>query len=149
MTQRAVFVGLGQDVAGDDGVGLIVARVLAARGLEVRMATDASTLLPLLEAGRRVVVIDAVVGGGVPGTVIELTLDALATSAVPLSSHGIGVADAIELARTLYGEQVLARLALIGVAIERPRAAAIGLSPAVERAVPRAAALAITLAGSP
>lgn len=145
----AVIVGIGQVAAGDDGVGLAVARELAGRGLAGRESADASVLLPLLEAGHRVVLVDAVAGGGPPGTVMQLDPAALGTGPTPLSSHGISVAEAIALARTLYGDAAVARLAIIGIAIERPAAHAVGLSPAVAAAVGPAAALAAELvAGS-
>lgn len=143
----AVVVGIGQLAAGDDGVGLAVARALAARGFETRESADASVVLTLLEAERRVVLVDAVVGGGAPGAVIRLAVDALASGPTPLSSHGIGVAEAIELARTLYGDESVARVDIVGVAIARPTGAAFGLSPAVAAAVEPAAALAAQLAG--
>jgi hydrogenase maturation protease len=130
----AVVVGIGQRSAGDDGVGLVVVRALAGRGLEVRESSDASILLDLFAAGRTVVVVDAVVGGGAPGTILRLDPRDLAAGPVPLSSHGIGVAEAIELARTLYGE------------IEPPREVIEVLSPAIAEAIEPAAALAATLA---
>jgi hydrogenase maturation protease len=143
----AIIVGIGQLAAGDDGVGLAVARELAARGFAVRESADASLLLELLPAGHRVVVVDAVAGGGPPGTVMQLDPAALGTGPTPLSSHGIGVAEAIALARTLYSDAAVARLAIVGVAIERPAAHAIGLSPAVAAAVGPAAVLVAGLAG--
>ena len=142
----AIIVGIGQLAAGDDGVGLAVARELAVRGFAVRESADASILLALLEAGHRVVVVDAVAGGGPPGSVMQLDPAALGTGPTPLSSHGIGVAEAIVLARTLYGDAAVARLAIVGIAIERPAAHAVGLSPAVAAAVSPAAALAAELA---
>lgn len=142
----AVVVGIGQDAAGDDGVGLAVARALAARGACVRECADASVVLALLEAGRRVVIVDAVVGGGAPGAVVRLDPGALASGPAPLSSHGLGVAEALELARTLYGEGAARGVAIVGVAIDRPAGAALGLSPAVAAAVEPAAQLAASLA---
>lgn len=142
MTRPAIVVGIGQVAAGDDGVGLAVARELAGRGVAVRESADASLLLALLEAGHRVVLVDAVTGGGPPGSVIRIAPDALGSGPVPLSSHGLGVAEAIAIARTLYGPQVVAGLAIVGIAIDRPPVAAIGLSPAVAAAVEPAAALA-------
>jgi hydrogenase maturation protease len=141
----AIIVGIGQLAAGDDGVGLAVAGELAARGFAVREAADASILLPLLEAGHRVVVVDAVAGGGPPGTVMQLDPGALGAGPAPLSSHGIAVAEAIELARALYGDAAVSRLAIVGIAIERPVAHAVGLSPAVAAAIGPAAALAAKL----
>ena len=141
----AVIVGIGQPAAGDDGVGLHVARTLAARGFEVRECADASVLLGLCEAGRRIVLIDAVVGGGPPGTVLRLDARALATGVTAVSSHGIGVAEALELARALYGEP---QIAIVGVAIDRPAIHAFEISPAVAAAIEPAAALAAALAGA-
>jgi len=143
----AVVVGIGQLAAGDDGVGLVVAQALAARGFDTRESADASVVLALLEAERRVVLVDAVVDGRAPGTVIRLAAGDLAAGPTPLSSHGLGVAEALELARTLYGTPVAARVEIVGVAIARPAGTTIGLSPAVAAAVEPAAALAASLAG--
>jgi hydrogenase maturation protease len=148
VTAGAVIVGIGQLAAGDDGVGLAVARELAARGLPVRESADASILLVLLETGHRVVLVDAVAGGGPPGTVMQLDPDVLVDGPTPLSSHGIAVAEAVALARTLYGDAAVARLAIVGIAIERPPAHAVGLSPAVTASVSTAATLVAELAGS-
>jgi hydrogenase maturation protease len=143
--REAIVVGIGQAAAGDDGVGLVVARALATRGLVVRESADASILLSLLDDGRRVVVIDAVVGGGAPGSVMRLDTRALASGPTPLSSHGIGVAETIELARTLYGDRAVSRLEIVGVAIDRPTDMEVGLSPSVAAAVEPAAALVAAL----
>lgn len=144
--ERAVIVGIGQLAAGDDAIGLRVARVLAARGFDARACADASAVLALLAAGRRVVVVDAVIGGGPPGTVLRLDPGDLAGGPAPLSSHGVGVAEALEIARTLFGDHSAAQVALVGVAIDRPRHAVVELSPAVAAAIEPAAALAAELA---
>jgi len=117
------------------------------RGHETRESADASILLTLLEDERRVVVVDAVVDGGVAGSVLQLDLGALASGPAPLSSHGLGVAEALELARTLYGAQVVAGVQIVGIAIDHPTGAMLGLSPAVAAAVEPAAVLAVALAG--
>ncbi|MCE9572949.1 MAG: hydrogenase maturation protease [Deltaproteobacteria bacterium] len=138
----AVIVGIGQDAAGDDGIGLAVARALIARGVPARPCADASVLLPLFAEGRRVVLIDAVIGAA-PGTVMQLDPDALATGPAPVSSHGLGVREAIALGRTLYGAVAIA---IVGIAIDPPREARVGLSAAVEAAIAPASALASALA---
>jgi hydrogenase maturation protease len=93
-------------------------------------------------------VVDAVIDGGVPGSVLQLDTGALASGPAPLSSHGLGVAEAIELARTLYGAQVVGDVQIVGVAIDRPTGAMFGLSPAVAAAVEPAAMLAVALASA-
>jgi hydrogenase maturation protease len=141
----AVVVGLGQPAAGDDGVGLVVAQTLVGRGLEVRESTDATVLLALLEARRRVVLVDAVIAGP-PGAVLQLDAGALASGRAPLSSHGLGVVEALALARTLYGTDLAADVAIVGISISPPAGPRAGLSPAVAAAVEPAAALAAALA---
>ena len=144
----AVIIGIGQLAGGDDGVGIVVARALAARGFETRESADASVVLSLLAGERRVVLVDAVVGGGAPGSVLQLTAAALGSGPRPLSSHGLGVAEALELAATLYGTPISERVEIVGVAIAPPAGSVFGLSPAVAAAVEPAAALAATLAGA-
>jgi len=143
----AIVIGIGEDAAGDDGVGRRVARRLADSGLEIRESADPSILLPLLEAGRQIVVIDAVVGGEPPGTVLQLAPGTL-TNRPGRLSHGLGVAETIALARTLYGDTAIARVAIVGVAIEPPTTGALELSPAVAAAIDEAASLARSLAGA-
>ena len=148
MTVPAIVVGIGQLAAGDDGVGLAVARQLAGRGVTVRESADASILLALLEAGHRVVLVDAVAGGGPPGSVIRIAPDALDSAPAPLSSHGLGVAESIALARMLCGPHIVGALAIIGITIDRPITAGVGLSPAVAAAVGPAVELAAELVRS-
>jgi hydrogenase maturation protease len=132
-----VIVGLGRDGAGDDAIGLHVARALADR-YAVRELSDASALVPLLETVR-VVIVDAVVGLP-PGTVARLDPDALA-GYPPVSSHGMAVATALALARTLYGA---IDVAVVGIGIARPADGP--LSPEIAAAIAPAAALAASLA---
>jgi hydrogenase maturation protease len=79
---------------------------------------------------------------------LRLAPDALGAGPRPLSSHGLGIAEALELASTLYGTALADRVEIVGVAITRPAGSAFGLSPAVAAAVEPAAALAAALAGA-
>lgn len=142
----AVVLGLGQDMGGDDAVGLHVVRALRRGGVLAREVAEASALLPLLEEGRRVVLVDAVVGGGTPGAVLRLACDALRTDVTPLSSHGLGVAEALELGRTLYGDDAVARVTIVAIVIDPAETRGEGLSREVAAAVEVAAALALALA---
>ena len=120
--------------AGDDGVGLEVARRLAARppdGVEVR-AVDrrGAELLELLDGADSVIVIDAARSGAPLGTVHELPLAALPRDpSAPLSSHGVGVQAALALADAL-GRRLPPGVVL---AIEGGDRAA--MSPAVAEAI--------------
>jgi hydrogenase maturation protease len=130
-------VGVGQRLAGDDGVGREVVERLRAEGIPATGVDDGAGLLNILMAGAsRVLVIDAVVGGGVPGTVRVLDRVDLEKGPRPVSSHGLGVPEAIEL-----GERFKPALEviLIGISIDPPSSLREGLSPAVAASVGEAA----------
>lgn len=131
-------IGLGQPLGGDDGVGIAIARaVRAARpDLEVRELSGAEALIDLLD-GSPTLLVDAVVGAGPPGALLSLAPGALAAVRA-VSTHGIGVAEALGLAEALSGPEVLRGLWVLGVAIEAPSGVADGLSAPVAAAVPAA-----------
>lgn len=141
----ARVIALGQPAAGDDGVGLAVLARLRERGappgVELSTAADAASLVPLLDGDTPLVLIDAALGRGTPGTVRTLSPadldDALAT---PLSTHGLTVAQALRLAAALAPP--LPPIRIVAVLIAQPAATvppAIGLSPEVAAAVDVAA----------
>lgn len=148
MTGTPRVIGLGQDFAGDDAIGLVVARELqrSAAQVETITAKDATELVDLLATPARVVVVDGVVGAGTPGRVFELDPAALDRGSAAVSSHALGVAQAVELARALHGASMTPEIRFVGVAITRPTRSGEGLSPAVQSAVERAARLALALA---
>ncbi len=128
---------------GDDAVGPAVVAELERLGAdaELAFARDPAELVLLLEGQERVVLVDAVAGAGEPGTVLHLTPERLAAVARPISSHGLSVPRALELARALNGAS---RIDIVGVAIDAAQAAPgerPGLSAPVSAAVPKAAAL--------
>jgi hydrogenase maturation protease len=106
-SDRRLIIGVGNEDRGDDGVGRIVARRLRGRVPNewqvVEQDGEASRLLDLLKDAHMVHVVDAAAPGAAPGTIMRL--DARATRLPPglfaLSSHGFGVAEAIELARVM------------------------------------------------
>jgi len=101
------IIGLGNLFRGDDAVGLLAARRLRERldsSLEVMEAEgDGLALLDLMEGADQVIVIDAVKSGGRPGATVRLDLSVESRWGilVPCSTHAIGIAEAIDLARAL------------------------------------------------
>jgi hydrogenase maturation protease len=63
-----------------------------------------------------------------------------------LSTHGVGVMEAIELARIAHPDRVARRIFIVGVTILQTLRSGEGLSPAVEAAVPHAAAKVLDIA---
>ncbi len=103
---RIKVIGVGNAWRGDDAAGLLVARRLQADHLpQVQISECLGTLSDIQEAWQDaagVFVVDAVVSGGLPGTIHRF--DALGDG-MPVqlsrspSSHGWGVAEALALGR--------------------------------------------------
>jgi hydrogenase maturation protease len=129
-------------VAGDDGVGLAVLSWLRATrvppGTDLVAVAEPSGLVPLLEGVERVVVVDAVLAPGEPGRVLSLAPEEVRSHRVPLlSTHGVGVATALDLAR-LTSSAPAPVTTIVGITITRPRAYGHDLSPEVAQAIPLA-----------
>lgn len=137
--QRALVIGIGNDYRGDDAVGLEIARrVGKAKPVYVEVREWQENLVSLLDAWRnsdRVVLIDAVQTDAVPGTIVRFDAGVERIPRIfapPVSSHGMDLADVLELADIL--QRLPACLIVYGVAgaIFDPRTE---LSPPVERMV--------------
>lgn len=98
------IVGIGNLFRGDDGAGLAVAREIRARQPGLRVIERSGNLLDLFDAIENesaVIIIDAVSTGAPAGSVFrwDASAQALPSAAMHGSTHGFGVAEAIELAR--------------------------------------------------
>ncbi|MDW4908618.1 hydrogenase maturation protease [Streptomyces sp. ADMS] len=109
---RIAVIGVGNDFRRDDGVGWAVLARLRERAEgrplppDTVLATcdgDPGRLIGLWEGAHLAVVVDAAHGHpGSPGRVHRLTLDAgLLEQPSATSSHGLGLGEAVELARAL------------------------------------------------
>lgn len=133
-----LIIGIGHLDRGDDAAGRIVASRLRERApahVEV-IETDgeAAKLLDLMEGRDRVVIVDACLSGGMPGTIHRLDANAgpLPRPMFAMSSHAIGLVESIELARTLGTLPGYCHV----LAIEAERFdLGVGLSPPVSAAV--------------
>src|SRR6266699_209167 len=141
-----LLIGIGNEYRGDDGAGLAICRELKRRALAgasvIACASDGAVLLEMLKTANRVILIDAVSSGARAGTIYRF--DALAEH-IPLrfsfqSTHSLGVAEAVGLARTL--DQLPPYL--IVYAIEGKNfTTGVGLSPEVEEAAQQVVELVI------
>lgn len=131
------IIGIGNDYRGDDGVGLFVARALAARALPgtevIEQGGDGTALLQAWQDAHAAILIDAVASGGRAGAVRRFVAHAepIPTHFSSSSSHAFGVAEAIELARSL---DQLPRYVIVYGIVGRRFTAGVELSPPVERA---------------
>ena len=107
MSPRVIVLGVGNAERGDDGVGRVVAGMLRNLASEqvnvVELDGEATSLLAALDGASLAYVIDACVSGAAAGTVhrIDAHEAPLPQVSSDLSTHGFGLAAAIELGRAL------------------------------------------------
>jgi hydrogenase maturation protease len=104
-----LVIGCGNADRGDDAAGLLVARRLRELGVEAREqsgeATDLLAALRAVPAGQPVVLVDAAMTGSPAGCIAcwNPREGRLVSGALRCSTHDLGVAEAVELARSLGG----------------------------------------------
>ncbi|MBO1334418.1 hydrogenase maturation protease [Streptomyces sp. VRA16 Mangrove soil] len=109
---RIAVIGVGNEFRRDDGVGWAAVALLAERARQrplppgTRLATcdgDPGRLIGLWEGAELAVVLDAAhAHPGTPGRVHRIELDAVRLNRPPeAGSHGLGLGEAVELARVL------------------------------------------------
>lgn len=141
MAVRVKIIGVGSPF-GDDRLGWLAAQSLqtmagtqSASGQLQITALDrpGAALISEWQGADAVILIDAVRSGATPGTLHCFAPDRLDTGTAATSSHGLGIAAALELAQTL--DEIPDRLYLYGIEID-PSHTGENLSPEVQAALP-------------
>ena len=140
MPEPALVIGVGNPYRRDDGFGVAVLerlRELAVPGLQIVEESGEPAALIARWSGKSVaIMVDAVTSGARPGSIHHLECGNgvwdLGDRAASASTHGLGIADAVELAKAL--DQLPTRLVIIGVETEDVTNGT-GLSNAVAAAV--------------
>jgi len=116
-------IGVGHDDRADDAAGPIVARMVAPHLPDGWSAMqhhgDLTALVDLCEGMDEVVLVDAVVSGAPVGSIHHVNLldESLPPLAAAGSTHGIGLVEAVALARTLG--RAPGRVTLVGLEASR------------------------------
>lgn len=150
MRKRTLILGMGNELAGDDGVGLHVVRALAEHmaghvpeSVDIEETAGTSlVLLDYLDRYERIIIVDALRGtAGGTGRVQRFDLASGRGGAGSRGlSHNVGPASVLELARG-GGITSLPRVTVVGVEVGDALELGEGLSPAVGRAVGEALAV--------
>lgn len=152
-SSRVLVICIGNALAADDGAGSAVYEELRRSRLPdgVRLlflGLGGVDILEHLDGEEALLVVDAVQLGGEPGTVHVLDwTDIPEMGPRPVSGHGIGVREAIELGKRLYPEKMPQKISLVGIEGLCFDQLGVDLTDKVREAVPRAAAAVISLAG--
>jgi len=138
-SMRAVVVGIGNELLGDDGVGIHVIGELEKRGVPsattlIEAGTAVDMLWDEIVGAGKVIVVDAVKGGGPPGSVYRyLYGECPEGHGVTQSGHEVGLRDKL-VALELMG-CTLPQVVVIGIEPERVEFGA-GLSSCLRNRLP-------------
>ncbi len=129
-----LILGLGNDLLGDDAVGLVAARKLKSEFEDVAVVAEASAggleIMELLEGYEKVLILDAIVTGRhEPGTILELSSEEFRKT-VAIAPHYVTLPEAIELAEQLK-IKFPKEIKILAVEITDPFSLREGLSPAI------------------
>jgi len=129
-----LIIGCGNRQRSDDGAGILAAERLRELGIEADTRIgEAADLIETWAGVDDVIVVDAVLTGAPVGTVRAWDgRQPLASVSTTASTHGLGVAEAIELARVL--KRLPTRLRIYGIEGRRFEPG-VEISPEVQRAV--------------
>lgn len=134
-----LVIGIGNPDCGDDAVGPLVARALRdhlPHGIRIEEADgEATSLLAQLDSEHTVFVVDACASGAAPGAFYRFDAShvPLPAARFGVSTHGMGLSDALELARALGTLPSLCVVYAVEGSRFEPGAP---LSPAVAQALP-------------
>jgi len=103
MTMNTLILGLGNLLLSDEGVGVHAARALAERELPpgvsvVEAGTAFLDVLPEIEEADRILLVDAMEGGGAPGSVYRVPFDQCRHPKMLASLHGFDISRVLFMA---------------------------------------------------
>jgi hydrogenase maturation protease len=137
-TYSTLLIGVGNEFRRDDGVGILAARRIREKNFPgiviVECDGEATSLLDAWAGMKTVVIIDAVSSGAPPGTIhrIDARRQSVSQELFPFSTHALGLAHAVELARSLGKLPI--NIIIYGIEGEQ-FAAGSNLSPKVQEAL--------------
>jgi hydrogenase maturation protease len=128
-----VVIGVGNPTRGDDAAGIEVAKRVRST-TAYQQSTGSYQMIDLWDGADEVIVVDAARSGAPPGTIhrIDPTSQSLPEGMLATSTHSVGVASTIELARALG--RLPDRVTVYGIEVSDLNRG-VGLSPPVETAV--------------
>lgn len=144
MIIRSLVVCIGNDLVADDAIGHEIYRLLNERALPegVRvclLGVGGMDLLDEVNGEDLLIVVDAVQFGAAPGSVHVLDWEKIPSNQLrPVSGHGIGVKEALQVCRKLYPEKAAGSVYLVGVEGQCFDMVGAGLTPAVLAGLPEA-----------
>ncbi|MBS7250348.1 MAG: hydrogenase maturation protease [Candidatus Freyarchaeota archaeon] len=139
--KRILIIGVGNLLLGDEGVGVHVVEDLMEMSLPsgvevVDGGTGGISILNLMEGADKVIIVDAVLGGGAPGEIYVMGMGRLMDGRIKFFSlHELDLLSALRIGKELG--KLPPELVLVGVEPKNYEEFSTELSPEVRAAVPK------------
>jgi hydrogenase maturation protease len=151
---KIAVVCLGNELVGDDGIGIRVGRVL--KKLPLPPSVDVLIrpnlgldLIEMLEEYDEVVIVDAMTSGRPPGACIRLDpREAESMASCPSCSHSLGIAEILQLVRRMFPQRAERAVRIVGVEAASIDQFGVGLSDPVKLALPSAVHMVLDAIGT-
>jgi hydrogenase maturation protease len=138
---KTLVLGIGNDILGDDGVGIHVARAVARKisAKETRVEETGAaglSLLELIKGHERLIIADAILTDNTEvGKIHRLTLKDLAKTNNSITPHDAALATTLEIGNSLFPGEMPREVVVYGVQIPNVEQFSGRMTPAVKAAV--------------
>jgi hydrogenase maturation protease len=138
---KTLVLGIGNDILGDDGVGIHVARAVAHKisAKETRVEETGAaglSLLELIKGHERLIIADAILTDNTEvGKIHRLTLKDLAKTNNSITPHDAALATTLEIGNSLFPGEMPREVVVYGVQIPNVEQFSGRMTPAVKAAV--------------
>ena len=138
---KTLVLGIGNDILGDDGVGIHVARAVARKisAKETRVEETGAaglSLLELIKGHERLIIADAILTNNTEvGKIHRLTLKDLAKTNNSITPHDAALATTLEIGNSLFPGEMPREVVVYGVQIPNVEQFSGRMTPAVKAAV--------------
>jgi hydrogenase maturation protease len=144
MTEKTLFLGIGNSILSDDGVGIrVIEEIRTLVGEREGIDFDSGNvnsfrLIDMISGYQKVVIIDAIRQGGKIGTLYKISPEQLEKGSSGYSLHTIDIGSLISFKRKI-GERLAEEISIYGVEVKDTETFSENLTPAVEMQIPRIA----------
>ena len=147
---KILVLGIGNDILGDDGVGIQIARAVARRvsAADVKVeetATAGLSLLELIKGYERLIVADAILTNNTEvGKIHRLALKDLAKTNNSITPHDAALVTTLEIGSSLFPGEMPREVVVYGVQTANVQHVTTKMTAAVKAAVPKVVHLILT-----
>ena len=145
---KPIVIGIGNLLRSDDGAGLHIVEALREENsgdkVDLRECLSGLDVLDAVRGYDRIIIVDAIMSGGEPGTLYTLSLKDLDEKHTlhSFSAHlNMDLPATIELGKKLFPHEVSEEITIVAVEAEDITTISDKCTPKVERAIPQAVKL--------